>query len=128
MMVEDSEKIYERKSKQRDCNKLGRRRTLQPEEEFFQVLCRLRQGFNEKHLASLFGISQPTVSSIFSSWINFMFLRFGIINVWPSREEINKTMPEDFKVKYPNTRVILDCTEVKCQMPSSLLLNSRLFS
>ena len=128
MKVDDSEKIYERKSKQRDSNKLGRRRTLQPEEEFFLVLCRLRQGFNEKHLAFLFGISQPTVSRIFSSWINFMFLRFGIINVWPSREEINKTMPEDFKVKYPNTRVILDCTEIKCQMPSSLLLNSRLFS
>ena len=57
-----------------------------------------------------------------------MFLRFGIINIWPSREEINKTMPEDFKVKYPNTRVILDCKEIKCQMPSSLLLNSRLVS
>ena len=122
------EKIYERKSKQRDCNKLGRRRTLQPEEEFFLVLCRLRQGFNEKHLAFLFGISQPTVSRIFLSWINFMFLRFGIINIWPSREEINKTMPEDFKVKYPNTRVILECTEIKCQIPSSLLLKSRLFS
>ena len=118
----------ERKSKQRDCNKPGRRRTLQPEEEFFLVLCRLRQGFNEKHLAFLFGISQPTVSRIFISWINFMFLRFGNINIWPSREEINKTMPEDFKVKYPNMRVILDCTEIKCQMPSSLLLNSRLFS
>ena len=37
-------------------------------------------------------------------------------------------MPQDFKVKYPNTRVILYCTEIKCQMPSSLLLNSRLFS
>ena len=57
-----------------------------------------------------------------------MFLRFGIINIWPSREEVDKTMPEDFKVKYPKTRVILDCTEIKCQMPSSLLLNSRLFS
>ena len=118
----------ERKSKQRDCNKPGQRRTLQPEEAFFLVLCRLRQGFNEKHLAFLFGISQPTVSRIFVSWINFMFFRFGNINIWPSREEINKTMPEDFKVKYPNLRVILDCTEIKCQMPSSLLLNSRLFS
>lgn len=92
------------------------------------VMCRLRQGFHEKHLAFLFGISQPTVSRIFISWINFMFLRFGIINIWPSREEVDKTMPEDFKVKYPKTRVILDCTEIKCQMPSSLLLNSRLFS
>ena len=28
----------------------------------------------------------------------------------------------------PSTRVIIDCTEVKCAMPSSLLLNSELFS
>ena len=37
-------------------------------------------------------------------------------------------MPQDFKNKYPNTRAIIDCTEIKCQMPSSLLLNSELFS
>lgn len=108
--VKVDEKIYERKSKQRDCNKPGRRRTVLPEEEFFLVLCRLRHGFNEKHLPFLFGISQPRVNRIFISWINFMFLRFGNINIWPSREEINKTMPQDFKVKYPNMRVILDCT------------------
>lgn len=51
-----------------------------------------------------------------------------LINIWPTRDEIDKTMPEDFKAKYPETRDILDCTELKCQMPSSLLLNSRLFS
>lgn len=37
-------------------------------------------------------------------------------------------MPEAFKEKYTSTRVIIDCTEVCCQMPSSLLLNSELFS
>ena len=109
-------------------NKPGRKRTLKPEDEFFLVMCRLRQGFNEAHLAFLFGISQPTVSRIFVSWINFMYLRFGTINIWPNREEVDKTMPEDFKSKYPKTRVILDCTEIKCQIESSLLLNSRLLS
>ena len=88
----------------------------------------MRQGFNEAHLAFLFGIPQPTVSRIFVSWINFMYLRFGTINIWPNREEVDKTMPEDFKSKYPKTRVILECTEIKCQIESSLLLNSRLLS
>ena len=37
-------------------------------------------------------------------------------------------MPEDFKQKYSSTRVIIDCTEVRCQMPSSLHLNGELFS
>ncbi|CAH3117580.1 unnamed protein product, partial [Porites lobata] len=37
-------------------------------------------------------------------------------------------MPDSFKEKYSCTRVIIDCTEIRCQMPSSLLLNSKLFS
>ena len=108
--------------------KQGRPRTLKPVDEFFLTLCRLRQGFAELHLAQLFNISQPTVSLIFISWINFLYLKLGHINIWPSRELVNETMPEDFKAKYPTTRVIFDCTEVRCEMPSSLFLNSELFS
>ena len=47
---------------------------------------------------------------------------------WPSKEVIQKTMPADFKEKFPSTRIVIDCTEVFCEMPSSLLLNSELFS
>lgn len=53
-----------------------------------------------------------------------MYLRFGVTNMWPSREAVNETMPEEFRKAYPTTRVIIDCTEVKGCMPSSLLLNS----
>ena len=56
-----------------------------------------------------------------------MYLRLGQINIWPSKTAIDKTMPEDFKKKYSSTRVIIDCTEVRCQMPSSLQLNGELF-
>ena len=108
--------------------KRGRPRSLKPEEEFFLTLCRLRQGFAETHLSHLFNVSQATVSRIVISWINFMYLRLGVINIWPSREAVNKTMPEDVRKGYPTTRVIIDCNEVKCCMPSSLLLNSELFS
>ena len=106
----------------------GRPRTLNAKEEFFLVMCRLRQGFPERHLGHLFDISQSTVSRIVISWVNFMYLRFGQLNIWPSRKVVNDNMPLDFKGKYPNTRAIIDCTEIKCQMPSSLLLNSELFS
>ena len=106
----------------------GRPRTLNAKEEFFLVMCRLRQGFPERHLGHLFDISQSTVSRIVISWVNFMYSRFGQLNIWPSRKVVNDNMPQDFKGKYPNTRAIIDCTEIKCQMPSSLLLNSELFS
>ena len=56
-----------------------------------------------------------------------MFLKVSIISVWPSRAKINDHMPADFKDKYPSTRVIIDCSELCCQMPKSLRLNSDLF-
>ena len=61
--------------------KQGRLRTVTPSEEFFLVMCRLRQGFTGIHLAHLFKISQSTVNRIFVSWINFMYLKFDQINI-----------------------------------------------
>ena len=37
-------------------------------------------------------------------------------------------MPDCFKELYPNTRVVIDCTEIRTQQPSSLVLNSQLYS
>ena len=108
--------------------KQGRPRILQPKEELFLTLCRLRQGFPEEHLAHLYGISQATISRIIITWVNFLYLKFKDIPMWPSRELVDQHMPDQFKEKFPTTRVIIDCTEIRCQMPSSLLLNSELFS
>ena len=58
-------------------SKKGRRRKLKPLDKFFIVLCRLRRGFSEKYLA------QSTVSQIFVPWINYMYLKFGQICIWP---------------------------------------------
>lgn len=40
----------------------------------------------------------------------------------------NIPMAEDFEKNHSSTRVIIDCTEIRCQMPSSLHLNGELFS
>ena len=42
--------------------KKGRARSLRPIDEFFMVVCRLRQGFPEDHLAQLFNVSASTVT------------------------------------------------------------------
>ena len=61
------------------------------------------------------------------TWVNLLYLRLKDVPMWPTREMINRHMPEQFKKKYPSTRIIIDCTEVKCQMPCSLRLNSEYF-
>ena len=48
--------------------------------------------------------------------------------IWPSKNEIQNNMPDAFHLLYPATRVILDCTELFVQTPTSLLLQSELYS
>ncbi|CAC5422034.1 unnamed protein product [Mytilus coruscus] len=55
----------------------------------------------------------------------FMFLSLisGLVGV-----KVMEHMPQDFKLQYPNTRVIIDCTEIFTERPSSLALASKTFS
>ena len=86
---------------------------LKPIEEYFMVLCRLHRGFSIQHLSHLFGVASSTVSRTFTAWINFMYLKFGQINLWPSKQLVQDTMPDVCKERYPNTGVIIDCTEMQ---------------
>ena len=64
-------------------------------------LCFVSERVQEQHLAFLFDISQSTVSIVFISWINFMYLRFGTINIWPTRDVIDKTLSKFSKQNTP---------------------------
>ena len=57
-----------------------------------------------------------------------MYLRFGTIPIWPSRETVNKYMPESMRAKFPNVCVIIDCAEFKVETPSSLTLHKMMYS
>ena len=109
-------------------SKPGRHRKLSTLDEFFVVLVRMRLGLFEHDLAHRFRVHVSTVNWICISWINFLYLKFGYLNIWPGRETMDKAMPLSFRDKYPKTRVIIDGTEIKCQTPSSLVLHSETYS
>ncbi len=48
--------------------------------------------------------------------------------IWASREHVQETMPQAFKDTYPNTRVIIDCTEIYIEMPTSFRSQSATYS
>ena len=106
----------------------GRKRCMLLVDELFLFLCRLRAGLLEQDLAVRFNCSLATVSRKIVTWANFLYFTLGRIPIWLSRETVDKYMPDCFKELYPNTRVIIDCTEIRTQQPSSLVLNSQLRS
>ena len=71
-----------------------------------------------------FNISTSTVSRIILTWANFLYTMLGQVPIWPTTAQIKSSMPQCFKTAYPKTRVILDCTEIKAQRPSSKVLNA----
>ena len=58
---------------------------------------------------------------------NFIYFKLGCVPIQPTKGIVIETMPECFKDTYPNTRVIIDSTELFCQKPSSLTIQSSLF-
>lgn len=106
----------------------GRKRKITAENQLFLVLIKLRLGLFHQHLAHLFEVSTSTVSRIFSSWVDFMYLRMFSLDLWLPRHEIDATMPPAFAEKYKTTRVLLDATEIRCDVPSSMVTQSEVYS
>jgi len=83
-------------------------------------------GFTSQHIAWLFETLKSTVSRNLITWSNVMYFKLGCIPIWPSK--LQKTMLQCFKDTYPTTKCIIDFTELFCQKPSILAIQSSLLS
>lgn len=110
----------------------SRARKLSAENELSLVLVRLRLGLFELDLADRFNTSQSTISRIFMSRINLLYLKLSIlcgscgshVLLWTTPCHAFRPDHHAFKDKYPSTRVIIDVTEIRCVGRSSLGLQS----
>ncbi|XP_070392214.1 uncharacterized protein [Dermacentor albipictus] len=105
----------------------AKERQLSKREELFMVLYRLRTGVCAKEVARIFGISQSCLSRIFCTWVIFLDKELSALTRFPTLAEIKRHMPMAFS-DFSNTRVILDCTEVRIQRPSKLQAQRHTFS
>ena len=112
----EKEVTYQKDSSKK---KPGKQRLLTIMEEFILTLVRLRLGLLSRHLSDIFGVSEGTVSKVFTTWVCFLSTVFrDILLKWPCKEDIKKTLPRSF-CKFPSTRIIIDCTEIFLQKPTS---------
>ena len=88
----------------------------------------MRLGLFERDLAYRFDISIGTVRNVLISWAIFLYLRLRSLSIWPSKGVIVEKMPKSFKSKYKETWEIINCTEIKVEMRSSLMLKFQTYS
>uniref|UniRef100_A0A8C6T736 THAP-type domain-containing protein n=1 Tax=Neogobius melanostomus TaxID=47308 RepID=A0A8C6T736_9GOBI len=97
---------------------------LLPIDELFLFLSYLSTGCTQRELGHRFNIHRATVSRIIVTWANFLYSLLGSVCTWMSPAAVKASLPQDFHGSYSDTHVVLDCTELRCQTPSSLLLQS----
>ena len=52
----------------------------------------------------------------FDPRVMLLLLKTWLAKYLAIQKLVDETVPEDFKAKYPSTRVIIDCTEIFCEM------------
>ena len=85
-------------------------------------------GLLEQDLADRFEVSCSTVLRNFTTWINFLNLKLKEIPLWPDKDVIYGNMPKVFQELHPNTKVILNATEIYVQKPGLPDLQQMTFS
>uniref|UniRef100_A0A672FA09 THAP-type domain-containing protein n=1 Tax=Salarias fasciatus TaxID=181472 RepID=A0A672FA09_SALFA len=100
---------------------------LRPIDELLLFLMYLSVGFPLRDLAERFSVHRTTASRIISSWTHFLYCLLGRQRLGIPPETVKAQLLPEFKA-FPDTQVELDCTEVYCQTPASLLLHSEVFS
>lgn len=108
-------------------SKPGPPRRLSLEEEFFATLVRLRLGLPLKDLARRFGIAESTFCVIFNTWVILLAKELEQICCMPPVSNIAVKQAGCFH-NFDNVRIVLDCTEVFSQTPSSLAAHQHMHS
>lgn len=78
-------------------------------------LMKLKLGISYSALSIMFGVHRRTISRAFLSVLDCLNEVLADQVSWLSKEEVKDTFSLAFKSRYPNCRVILDCSEVKIE-------------
>ena len=76
----------------------------------------------------MFQLCTTTVGEVFNIWVNFLYCQLREIDLWPSGDTISENMPQNFARLFPDTKMILNATEVPIQKPRHAEAQSVTFS
>lgn len=101
---------------------------LKVPDQILLVLVRLRLALTFRDIGRRFDISHQLASRIFNTWIDIMSTHLSLCICWLPRETIRRTMPLSFRLSFPNTTCIIDCSEIFIQRAFSLKARAQTWS
>ena len=105
-----------------------RARKLDPKNQIFLTLVKLKLNLKLSDLAFRFGLSPTQVSRYLTTWICFLYHHLKEIYWMPSVQQVRGTLPTEFKENFPSTFAIIDGSEVFIETPTDLHMQSSTWS
>lgn len=92
--------------------------SCRPKDKLVVTLMILKTGLTFEAVSAFFCVTAVTISRWFEETI-YAFAEISKAGVyWLPKEQVQARMPKAFKTHFPNTRAILDCSEVPMTTPS----------
>ena len=103
-------------------------RTAPRESRLALFLVKLKLNPSFLALGGMFRMTGETAAQRFSEVLDNMvkIAKTGVI--WYSKDKVRARLPPSFKSLYPDTRVIIDCSEIPCEIPGHLKQRTLLYS
>ncbi|KAK0149998.1 THAP domain-containing protein 4 [Merluccius polli] len=95
-------------------------KSITPFQCLILTLMRLRLNVPLHFLAFFFGISKSTSVRVFNNTLDVMFFRLSELILWPSKEQIQISLPMCFRNNFKNCTSIIDCFEIFIEKSSNL--------
>lgn len=108
--------------------KPGKQRSTRLDEEMFYTLVKLNLGLQTKDCAVRFGMSSSRFSSIFTAWVTLLAQQLELICKMPPMTDTDSREEANCFDEFPNVRVVVDCTELFAETPSSLRVHKQFHS
>ena len=105
-----------------------RARKIDPKNQLFLTLVKLKLNLKVADLAFWFGISPSLVSRYLTTWICFLYRQLKEIDWMPTVDQVLHTLPVGFREKFPKTYAIINGSEVFVETPSDLHMQSSTWS
>ena len=101
---------------------------LTREKKIYILLARFKLFIPFSVLASFLNIGESTAKKAFKETLNAIYdvAKDGLI--WFEKKVIKRRMPSDFKALFPDTRCIIDCSEITCERAPKVRQRALMYS
>lgn len=102
---------------------------LADEDQLLMTLMKLRLNSPYLDLGFRYGVSKSTAFNIVYAFLPVLHLILyrSLLKKMPSQQKVKNSLPDVFSA-YPNCRVIVDCTEMDCQVPKNMTMQKVTYS